>query len=150
MLKRFGFIGPALLAPLLNVTVVFSLPIFAQAQSIEEIVVTARKKEESLQEVPISISAFSNEQMRARGISNNYEVASFTPNFNTVKLTGRDTDRPTIRGMTAPNSRGEPNASYFIDGVFVGRSISTTTTASMERFGCCELHNAQADERIYC
>ncbi len=133
MLKRFGFIGPALLAPLLNATVVFSLPIFAQAQSIEEIVVTARKKEESLQEVPISISAFSNEQMRARGISNNYEVASFTPNFNTVKLTGRDTDRPTIRGMTAPNARGEPNASYFIDGVFVGRSISTTTTASMER-----------------
>jgi outer membrane receptor protein involved in Fe transport len=133
MIKRLHFVGMALLPPLLNVAVVSSLPVLAQAQSIDEIVVTARKREESLQEVPISISAFSTEQMRERGISNNYEVASFTPNFNTVKLTGRDTDRPTIRGMTAPNSRGEPNASYFIDGVFVGRSISTTTTASMER-----------------
>ena len=102
MLKRFNIVGPALLAPILNVAVISSLPALAQAQTIDEIVVTARKREESLQEVPISISAFSNEQMRERGISNNYEVASFTPNFNTVKLTGRDTDRPTIRGMTAP------------------------------------------------
>ena len=92
-----------------------------QAQAIEEIVVTARKKEESLQEVPISISAFSGEQMRERGISSNYEVASFTPNFNTQKMTGRDLDRPTIRGMAAPSSRGDPNASYFIDGTYVAR-----------------------------
>jgi len=130
---RIGFIGAVFLAPLSNIAVISSLPILAQAQSVEEIVVTARKKEESLQEVPISISAFSSEQMRERGISNNYEVASFTPNFNTVKLVGRDNDRPTIRGMANPGSRGEPNASYFIDGTFVARSISTASIASMER-----------------
>jgi iron complex outermembrane receptor protein len=133
MLKRVGLVGTVFLVPLLKITLISSLPVLAQAQSVDEIVVTARKREESLQEVPISISAFSSEQMRKRGINSNYDVANFTPNFSTVKLTGRDTDRPTIRGMTAPNSRGEPNASYFIDGVFVGRSISTTTTASMER-----------------
>ena len=76
---------------------------------------------------------FPNEQMRERGITNNYDVASFTPNFNTVKLVGRDSDRPTIRGMANPGSRGEPNASYFIDGTFVARTISTATVASMER-----------------
>ena len=133
MLKRFGFVGTVFLMPLFNVTVISSLPVLVQAQSIDEVVVTARKREESLQQVPISISAFTGEQMRERGINNNYDVASFTPNFNTVKLVGRDNDRPTIRGMANPGSRGEPNASYFIDGIFVARSISTATAASMER-----------------
>ena len=133
MKKTVGFIGAALLAPLLNITIIASFPVSAQAQSIEEIVVTARKKEESLQEVPISISAFSGEQMRERGIKDNYDVASFTPNFNTQKMTGRDLDRPTIRGMAAPSSRGDGNASYFIDGTYVARTIATASVAAMER-----------------
>ncbi len=114
MKKTVSFIGAFLLAPLfsitiLSITIIASFPALVQAQSLEEIVVTARKKEESLQEVPISISAYSSEQMRERGISSNYDVASFTPNFNTVKLVGRDNDRPTIRGMANPGSRGEAN-----------------------------------------
>jgi iron complex outermembrane receptor protein len=114
-------------------TIILWLPPAVSAQALEEIIVTARKKEENLQEVPISITAFSSEQLQTRGITNNYEVASFTPNFNTVKLVGRDNDRPTIRGMANPGSRGEANASYFIDGMFVSRSISTANLASMER-----------------
>lgn len=133
MKKTVGFICAALLAPLMNITIITFFPALAQAQAIEEIVVTARKKEESLQEVPISISAFSGEQMRERGIQSNYDVASFTPNFNTQKMTGRDLDRPTIRGMAAPSSRGDPNASYFIDGTYVARTIATASVAAMER-----------------
>ena len=56
------------------------LPLTAGAQ-VEEIVVTARKKEESLQDVPLSIAAFSSEQLQRRGIQSNYDVAAFTPNF---------------------------------------------------------------------
>ncbi|MFW2404943.1 MAG: TonB-dependent receptor plug domain-containing protein, partial [Gammaproteobacteria bacterium] len=112
--------------------VLFAPPLFAQPK-MEEITVTARKTEESLQEVPISISAFTGTQMRDRGIQNNYGVAAFTPNFNTSQRVGRQLDRPTIRGMANPASRGEPNASYFIDGIFVSSSISTATTQSMER-----------------
>jgi len=104
----------------------------ADAQ-IEEIIVTARKTEESLQEVPISISAFTGEQLRERGIQDNYGVAAFTPNFNTSQRVGRQLDRPTIRGMANPAARGEANASYFIDGIFVSSTISTATTQSMER-----------------
>jgi outer membrane receptor protein involved in Fe transport len=110
-----------------------SAPLSGLAQTIEEITVTARKTEESLQDVPISISAFTGEQMRERGINNNYDVAAFTPNFTTSKRVGRDLDRPTIRGMANPGARGEPNASYFIDGTFVASTISTATTQSMER-----------------
>ena len=91
---------------------------------LEEIVVTATKRAESLQDVPLSIAAFSGEQMRERGIQNNYDIANFTPNFNTAQRVGRTLDRPVIRGMTNPGSRGEANASYFIDGLFVSGSIA--------------------------
>ena len=118
---------------LVLLALIVSLPSVGMAQGIEEIIVTARKKEESLQEVPLSIAAFTARQMRTLGLNNNYDVAAFTPNFNTMQLVGRDNDRPVIRGMANPGSRGEPNASYFIDGVFVARTISTLTTAAMER-----------------
>ncbi|MAF84775.1 MAG: hypothetical protein CL797_11840 [Chromatiales bacterium] len=132
MLSRICLFVMGIVFSLVNTTILLTFPHIAEAQ-IEEIVVTARKKEESLQEVPLSISAFSSNQMRERGISNNYDVASFTPNFNTVQLVGRDNDRPTVRGMANPGNRGEANASYFIDGTFVARSIATATIASMER-----------------
>ena len=100
---------------------------------VTEIIVTARKREESLQGVPLSIAAFSAEQLQGRGLLSDYDIANFTVGFRTLQQTGRDTDRPTIRGMGAPVSRGEPNASYFIDGVFVSGSISTAVTGAVER-----------------
>ena len=102
-------------------------------QFIEEIMVTARKREESLQEVPLAVSAFSGEQLQERGITDNYQIALFTPNFNTVKRVGRQIDRPTVRGMANAEQAGEPNASYFIDGVFVSSVVSTATTDVVER-----------------
>lgn len=100
---------------------------------IEEITVTARKREESLQEVPLSVSTFSSEQLQTQGIGSDFDVADFTVNFNTLQQTGRDTDRPVIRGMAAPPSRGDANASYFIDGIFVSGSIAAATTGAVER-----------------
>jgi outer membrane receptor protein involved in Fe transport len=98
-----------------------------------EIIVTARKREESLQDVPLSIATLDAAQLQGRGLTSDYDIANFTVGFRTLQQTGRDTDRPTIRGMGAPVSRGEPNASYFIDGVFVSGSISTAVTGAVER-----------------
>jgi len=105
----------------------------APAQQIDDIIVTARKREESLQDVPLSIMALSSEQLRERGITSNYDVALFTPNFNTNQRVGRTLDRPVIRGMSSSATGGEPNASYFVDGVFVSSSISTAVTDAVER-----------------
>jgi outer membrane receptor protein involved in Fe transport len=110
----------------------FAVPAASLAQ-VEEIVVTARKKEESLQQVPISISAFGEEQLRQQGLLNDKDVADFTVNFNTLPTTGRDYDRPVIRGMAGPITRGEANASYFIDGAYVSGSIAAATTSAVER-----------------
>jgi iron complex outermembrane receptor protein len=100
---------------------------------LEEIVVTARKKEESLQEVPLSVTAFSAEQLQQVGANSDSAVALLTVNFNTVAQLGRRLDRPVIRGQAAPAVGGEPNASYFIDGAFVSGSIATTTLGPVER-----------------
>ena len=103
------------------------------ALPVDEIVVTARKRSESLQEVPLSIAAYSAEQLQALGLRNDYDIANFTIGYRTLQQTGRDIDRPIIRGMAAPSTRGEPNASYFIDGVFVSGSISTAVTSAVDR-----------------
>lgn len=101
--------------------------------STEELVVTARKREETLQEVPLSVSAFSAEKLEQVGAFDNEDVALLTPNFNTNRQVGRRLDRPTIRGQSSPSSGAAPNASYFIDGVFVSGSIQTTTLGPVER-----------------
>jgi iron complex outermembrane receptor protein len=103
------------------------------AGPVEEITVTARKRAESLQDVPISVSAITAETIRQAGAQSDNDIANLTVNFNTLPQTGRDADRPTIRGMGNPPNRGEPNASYFIDGVFVSTSIAATTTSGIER-----------------
>jgi len=133
VIRKVGLVSSAVVMSIASVTLLITVPVSARAQVLEEIIVTARKTEESLQEVPISISAFSSQQMLDRGIRDNYDVARYTPNFSTIQRVGRDTDRPIIRGMSNPGVRGEANASYFIDGTYVARTISTATTQSMER-----------------
>jgi iron complex outermembrane receptor protein len=113
---------------------IITTPFNAMAQAgPEEIVVTARKREESLQDVPISITAFSADQLQSMGLSNNNDVATMTVNFNTMQQLGRRLDRPVIRGMAAPETFGEPNASYFIDGAYLSGSISAYTLGPIER-----------------
>lgn len=106
---------------------------WANQPAIEEIVVTARKRAESLQDVPLSVSVFSDQEIRSRGLTSDFDVANFTVNFNTVQQVGRELDRPVIRGQAASAVRGEANASYFVDGVYVSSSISTATLDVVER-----------------
>ncbi len=93
--------------------------------TLEEIVVTARKREESLQEVPIAVTAFSGQTLQQLQIRNPSDLAAFTPGFSFVSAFGRSLpDRPVVRGMS--NILGEANASFFIDGVYVPGSIVST------------------------
>ncbi len=145
MVFQSGRRSAALGVPVLFLAVILAPGFVApvQAQSVDtgadnspgitEIIVTARKREESLQDVPLSIAVLSAEQLQGRGLLSDYDIANFTVGFRTLQQYGRDGDRPTIRGMSAPANRGEANASYFIDGVFVSGSISTAVTGAVER-----------------
>ncbi len=106
----------------------------APTVALEEIVVVARKREEKLQDVPISITAFTAQAIRDRNIQDSYDLAAFTPNFNFTQNLGRRLDVPNIRGQFGPlNASTPPNASFFVDGVFVTGSVGSTSLANLER-----------------
>ena len=107
--------------------------VLAQSEeaSMEEVVVTARKREENLQEVPLSVTAFNATTLQDYRMFSPEDIASFTPGFSFVNSFGRDSDRPVVRGMS--NILGAPNASFFIDGVYVPGTIASTELQMLER-----------------
>jgi len=99
-------------------------PVLAQSDSssstgasspLEEITVTARKRSERLQDVPISISAFSASDIEEAGIENVRDVAQMTPGLTWTALFG-SSGGPVIRGVST--NIGEPNVGFFLDGVY--------------------------------
>ena len=84
----------------------------AQGQGLEEIVVTATRREQNLQDVPISIVAVTGDNLTLRGIDTLEELSQAIPN---VVATGGG-------GGTAANSgfsvRGIPNVGTYVDGVW--------------------------------
>lgn len=92
----------------------------------DEIVVYARKRDESLQEVPIAVSAFSGDQMKALGVRQSGDIAQFTPNFTWNTEFGKASPQPTIRGVGSngfmPNNVN-PVAVYS-DNVLIGPNIA--------------------------
>jgi outer membrane receptor protein involved in Fe transport len=94
---------------------------FAQ---IEEVVVTARKREESLQSVPITVTAFSEEAITRQGIKTVNEIAKFTPGLNFDRGFAPQDTRPNIRGL--PTTRGRPPIGILLDGIDISsESIGT-------------------------
>ncbi|MCE3001709.1 MAG: TonB-dependent receptor [Xanthomonadaceae bacterium] len=101
------------------------------AKSLETITVTARRVDEELQKVPLPISAITADTIEEKGFTDVRDIAAFTPSFSFRSGFGRDGDRPVIRGMS--NIQGEPNASFFIDGVYVQGDISGYGLENLER-----------------
>jgi len=90
----------------------------AKADSIETIVVTARRREEPLQQVPAAITMFTAQQIEDAGIRTLQDVAALTPN-----LSFRERYRPgavsiSLRGI-ASNPQGEAPVTVVVDGVSV-------------------------------
>ncbi|WP_448582557.1 TonB-dependent receptor [Thermaurantiacus sp.] len=82
-----------------------------------DIVVTARKREESLQEVPLAISAFTSEEIRSARIERLADLAKLTPGLNFTPLFGAQNQLPIIRG--AAQTFGVLNVGVFLDGVYL-------------------------------
>jgi iron complex outermembrane recepter protein len=106
----------------------------AQIQ-LEEIVVTARKTEERLQDVPISVTAFSAKELSERGMTDVFKVSQFTPGFSFERVNRYGTQgggsRPVIRGQS--NILGEGNAAVFVDGILFTDNILSFPFDIVER-----------------
>jgi iron complex outermembrane receptor protein len=70
----------------------------ASDEGIGEIIVTAQRRDESLQDVPISVTAFGTDQLRTRGISNVADLARVVPGFQAAE-SGLNTPIYTLRGI---------------------------------------------------
>ena len=103
----------------------------AKAQNLETITVTARGMAEPLQKMPLPITAFSEKTIEKKGLTDVRDIANLTPSFSFRSGYGRGFDRPVIRGMS--NIQGEPNASFFIDGVYVEGDISSYGLENLQR-----------------
>ncbi|MDW8480255.1 MAG: TonB-dependent receptor [Xanthomonadales bacterium] len=103
----------------------------SDAAELEKVTVTARRVREPEQEVPLSITAITEQQIEQRGMFDVRDVARYSAAFSFRSAFGRIGDRPVIRGMS--NIQGQPNASFFIDGIFVPGSISGYNLDNLER-----------------
>jgi len=110
-------------------------PLAAQAQQdeggLEEIIVTARKVEENLRDVPIAVTAFTEQSMEEQGISSLQDIADSTPGFDFASAFGRDDFRPVIRGQS--NILGRANAGMFVDGLIIEEGNASIPLAALQR-----------------
>lgn len=96
--------------------------------AIEEVVVTAQKREQSLQEVPIAISAFSADQIEQRGITSIEGMTAIAPNVQISKAPGSATaSQIAIRGSVQQNPAlyWEQPTGVYVDGVYIGKSLGS-------------------------
>tara|TARA_B110000438_G_C15808030_1_gene648342 strand:+ start:516 stop:2981 length:2466 start_codon:yes stop_codon:yes gene_type:complete len=100
----------------------------ASAQ-IEEILVTARKREESLQEIPMSITAFDAAALERNRIHNIDDLAKYTPGLVFDQGFVPQDTRPQIRGL--PATRGRPPVGILIDGIDVSSESMLTAGGGM-------------------
>lgn len=91
--------------------------------ALEEITVTAQRKEERLKDVPIAVSVLSGERMDDFGITSFQDVSEHLPNVNIV--TG-PTDYLNIRGVGSSTNLGfEQSVGTFVDGIYHSRARSS-------------------------
>ena len=117
------WLGVLLAAPVLAVSD------FALAQSdgalvIEEVVVTATKREQSLQEVPVAVTALAPEALERAGVKDLRDLDTLAPSFN-MNSSQTETGGSTLRirgvGTTGNNIGLESAVGVFLDGVYLSR-----------------------------
>ena len=107
----------------------------ASATDLDRITVTAQKREQQIQEVPISISAYSGDFLQANGINDYGDLGALVPGLE-IQTQSVSNPSISIRGITADldDPTQEPRISLFQDGVSISRSRgSSVEMFDMER-----------------
>ncbi|MCX2980703.1 TonB-dependent receptor [Halieaceae bacterium IMCC14734] len=111
----------------------FSQLLFAQTEKVdsgkevvelEEVIVTANRREENLQEVAISVAAFTDEFFKDSGTTNLKQLEQYTPSLKISPITDSRSTSIRIRGIGSPGTNAgiDPSVGIFIDGVYQGRA----------------------------
>lgn len=117
-------------ASIFGLGVVWATAALAQeAGGIDEIVVTAQKREQSVQQVPIAISAFGEKAMQERGVNNVSQLSAISPNVtldSSAPFSGSTAVLSAfIRGIGADDFAFniDPGVGIYVDGVYLARSV---------------------------
>jgi iron complex outermembrane receptor protein len=96
---------------------------------LEEVVVTAQRREERLQDAPLAVTAYSTRALEARGVTNLSQLGQFTPGLVLQQTTrgggGGSATAAFIRGVGTGdyNLPTDPAIGVYIDGVYLARSV---------------------------
>jgi iron complex outermembrane receptor protein len=114
--------------------VILSTPLAAEV--LDEVVVTAQKREQQIQDVGIAISAYTGEQMDALNVQQSFDIAGFTPGVHiSGNIAGQNTQF-TIRGVTQNDFNDiieAPNAVYLDEGYIPVAQAQTFGVFDIER-----------------
>jgi iron complex outermembrane recepter protein len=115
----------------------------AQAQEdddsvFETVIVTAQKREQSIYDVPVAISAFTPETIERQGIVDLTDIGKFVPNLNITGFSAGHTSsqNPFIRGIGLQDHliTTEPGVGVYVDGIYLGRQVGQNwSLANIER-----------------
>ena len=95
----------------------------AWSQMLEEIVVTAQKRAESLQDTPVAVTAFTGEQLEQAGVFDSIGLSNIVPNVTVGTEDARDAIFINIRGISQSERRNtsDPTTAFYMDGALVPR-----------------------------
>ncbi|MGL5839794.1 MAG: TonB-dependent receptor [Sphingorhabdus sp.] len=140
--SRSGLLAASALMPFALVAVT---PVYAQDESntaeegspLEEIVVTARKTQETLSDAPVAVSVITADKIAEQGLNSIDDFAKQATGISFSQAFGRSTDRPVIRGasnvLAGVQAGVETGAALFVDGVYYQGDIQGFDPLSIKR-----------------
>ena len=114
----------------------------AASNTIEELVVTAEKRSQSLQDVPVAISAFTSERRDLLGIKSIQDMTNFTPGLNYSSAS----DRASVRGIgRLTNAVIDLGVATYSDGVYTSSTVEAGKTPIFTDWSrCCAARRARS------
>jgi iron complex outermembrane receptor protein len=103
---------------------------FADGLALEEVVVTARKRDEFLQEVPVAITAVTAQTLENSGITDFKDITKATPGFTTVASASNETALAlTLRGQVQNDVliTLDPSVGVYMDGLYIARAYGLSS-----------------------
>lgn len=108
-------------------------PAFGQIEALEEVTVTAQRREQSALEVPMTVNVFSAAEIEKTGALDLSEIQDFIPGFAVGD--GETQASIAIRGVSSTNisTGGDPSVATFYDEVYIPRAATTMAFSDMAR-----------------
>jgi iron complex outermembrane recepter protein len=135
MIARFLVSGLVAAVPLLAEPIAAQVP-GSSAQGFEEVIVTAQKRPEDIQSVPVSTVAFGADALRQLGMAEGFDLANQVPNMNIDAPTADSNIRYFIRGVGTQdfNTLATSPIALYVDDVYLGSTIANSVNFyDMER-----------------